>query len=144
MRVGTARRPCPFRGAPATLRESVSVRASAALALMASGRWGVYLAAKKGARLVYEYDFGDGWTHDIVVESVLPEPCDVPRCTGGRRRCPPEDCGGPWGFAEFLDAIADPANERHDELCEWHGGDFDPAEFDVDDVNAALRRWAVE
>lgn len=55
----------------------------------------VDLAAKKGARLVYEYDFGDGWTHDIVVESVLPEPCEVPRCTGGRRRCPPEDCGGP-------------------------------------------------
>jgi hypothetical protein len=102
------------------------------------------LAAKKGARLVYEYDFGDGWTHDIVVESVSPEPCDVPRCTGGRRRCPPEDCGGPWGYAEFLDAMADRSHERHDELREWLGDDFDPAEFDVDDVNAILARTAVE
>lgn len=100
----------------------------------------VDLAAKKGARLVYEYDFGDGWTHDIVVESVLPEPCKVMRCTGGRRRCPPEDCGGPWGYAEFLDAIADRMHERHEELHEWCGGGFDPAEFDVDVANAALRR----
>ena len=104
----------------------------------------VSLAAKKGARLVYEYDLGDGWTHDIVVESVLPEPCEVPRCTGGRRRCPPENCGGPLGYAEFLEAIADRTHERHDELREWHGGLFDPAEFDVNDANMALRRMAVE
>jgi hypothetical protein len=102
------------------------------------------LAAKKGARLVYEYDFGDGWTHDIVVESVLPEPCEAVRCTGGRRCCPPEDCGGPWGYAEFLDAIANPSHERHDELSEWYGDRFDPAEFDVERANAALRRMAVE
>lgn len=100
----------------------------------------VDLAAKKGARLVYEYDFGDGWTHDIVVESVSPEPCDEPRCTGGRRRCPPEDCGGPWGYAEMLEAIADRSHERHAELSEWSGGQFDPAEFDVAEANEALRR----
>ncbi|MFO1055125.1 MAG: plasmid pRiA4b ORF-3 family protein [Planctomycetota bacterium] len=100
----------------------------------------VDLAAKKGARLVYEYDFGDGWTHDIVIESVLPEPCGRPQCTGGRRRCPPEDCGGPWGYAEFLEALADRSHERHDELREWYGDDFDPAEFDVDQANAAVQR----
>lgn len=104
----------------------------------------VDLAAKKGARLVYEYDFGDGWTHDIVVESVLDQKCEVLRCTAGRRRCPPEDCGGPWGYAEFLEAIADRSHERHEELSEWCGGPFDPAEFDVADVNAALRRLKVE
>lgn len=99
----------------------------------------VDLAAKQGARLVYEYDFGDGWTHDIVVESVLPEPCEVPRCTGGRRRCPPEDCGGPWGYAELLDAVRDRSHERHAELGEWLEEGFDPAEFDLDDTDGAVR-----
>lgn len=100
------------------------------------------LAPRRGARLVYEYDFGDGWTHDIVVESVSPEPCDGPRCTGGRRRCPPEDCGGPWGYAEFMEAIADQSHERHDELREWCGDSFDHAEFDVESANASLRGQA--
>ena len=104
----------------------------------------VDLAAKPGARLVYEYDFGDDWTHDIVVESVLPEPCKEVRCSAGSRCCPPEDCGGPFGYAEFLAAIADRSHERHVELCRWFGGRFDPAAFEVDEANAALRRLAVE
>lgn len=102
------------------------------------------LADRKGARLVYEYDFGDGWTHDILVEQVLHEPCEELRCIGGRRRCPPEDCGGPWGFGEFLEAIADPEHESHDDMLEWCGGGFDPEAFDVDEVDAALRRLIVE
>lgn len=103
----------------------------------------VDLAAKQGSRLVYEYDFGDGWTHDIVVEAVLPEPCQAVRCTAGRRRCPPEDCGGPWGYQEFLAALADRSHERHEEIRDWCGDDFDPEEFDVDAVNAGLRRVVV-
>jgi hypothetical protein len=60
--------------------------------------------APLGARLRYEYDFGDGWEHDIVVEKILPpEPAvTYPRCLTGRRACPPEDCGGPWGYARLL------------------------------------------
>ncbi|MCU0867907.1 MAG: plasmid pRiA4b ORF-3 family protein [Planctomycetes bacterium] len=100
------------------------------------------LAAGEGARLVYEYDFGDGWTHDLVVEAVLPQPCTVPRCVAGRRRCPPEDSGGPFGYGEFVVAIGDRAHERHAELSEWLGEGFDPAEFDVVAADAAVRRAA--
>lgn len=97
------------------------------------------LAAAKGDRLVYEYDFGDGWTHDIVVEAVLPEPCEAPRCTGGRRRCPPEDCGGPWGYTEFLAAMAGKDVEGAEEIVQWYRGEFDPAEFDLEEVDAAVQ-----
>jgi hypothetical protein len=103
----------------------------------------VDLAARPGAKLVYEYDFGDGWMHDILVESVTPEPCKVARCIAGRRRCPPEDCGGPWGYGEFLHAMANSAHERHAELREWRRERFDPAEFDVDDTNDAVGRIAL-
>lgn len=102
------------------------------------------LAAKKGARLVYEYDFGDGWTHDIVVESVSPEPCKEVRCVTGRRRCPPEDCGGPWGYAELLEALANPGHEEHAEMREWAGGEIDAEEFDAARMDAAVRRVRVK
>jgi hypothetical protein len=61
-----------------------------------------------------------------------------PRCTAGKRACPPEDCGGVWGYADFLAAITDPEHPEHDELLEWAGGEFDPELFDPDEVNAAL------
>jgi hypothetical protein len=102
------------------------------------------LAPNKGARLVYEYDFGDGWTHDILVESVSPEPCAAVHCIAGRRRCPPEDCGGPWGYAELLSAMRDPSHERHQDVVEWCGEAIDPEEFDLANVNVGLRtlgRW---
>lgn len=92
-------------------------------------------------KLLYEYDFGDSWTHEVLLEKVLPpEPgATYPRCTAGKRACPPEDCGGVWGYAEFVEAIADPEHPEHDELLEWVGGEFDPAAFDVDEVNVGLR-----
>jgi hypothetical protein len=75
------------------------------------------------------------------LEKVLtPEPgVSYPRCTAGKRACPPEDCGGVWGYADFLEAIADPEHEQHEELLEWVGGEFDPEQFDVAEANAALR-----
>jgi hypothetical protein len=93
-----------------------------------------------GAKAVYTYDFGDGWEHSITLERVLPpEPgLYYPVCTGGERQCPPEDCGGVGGFYNFLEALADPAHEEHEELKEWFGGDFDPEAFSVADVNQAL------
>ena len=96
------------------------------------------IAPGKGSRLVYEYDFGDGWCHDIVVEDVIDGRCAAVRCVKGRRRCPPEDCGGPWGYAELREAIAAPAHERHDEVREWLPADFDPDEFDVAYVDALV------
>ena len=88
----------------------------------------------------YEYDFGDSWQHEIVLEKTLePEPqVKYPRCIEGERACPPEDCGGVWGYAEFLEAIADPAHEDHDETLRWVGGKFDPEKFSVDEVNRKL------
>ena len=92
-------------------------------------------------KLSYEYDFGDSWTHEVLLEKVLPpEPgATYPRCTAGKRACPPEDCGGVWGYAEFVEAIADPKHEQHEELLEWVGGAFDPEQFDIAEANAALR-----
>ena len=93
-------------------------------------------------RLSYEYDFGDSWTHEVLLEKVLtPEPgVSYPRCTAGKRACPPEDCGGVWGYAGFLEAIGDPEYEQHKELLEWVGGEFAPEQFDITEVNAALHR----
>ena len=91
-------------------------------------------------RFLYEYDFGDGWEHEIAVERiVLAEPgASYPRCLAGRRACPPEDCGGPWGYAQLLTAVADPAHPEHEEMSEWLGGEFDPDEFELDAVNTSL------
>lgn len=80
----------------------------------------------------YEYDFGDSWIHEIRLEDhVEPQPrTKYPRCVAGANRCPPEDCGGPHGYGEFLEAINDPAHADHASMREWVGGDFDPAAFD--------------
>lgn len=93
-------------------------------------------------KIFYEYDFGDSWEHEILLEKVLaPEPgVTYPRCTAGKHACPPEDCGGIWGYAELLEAISDPNHPQHEELSEWLGEDFDPEAFDPVAVNAELRR----
>lgn len=84
----------------------------------------------------YTYDFGDDWNHDVRLEKILPRDPDskYPVCTGGKRACPPEDCGGPWGYEDFLEIIMDPGHEEHDEMLEWAGGHFDPEEFDMTEI----------
>lgn len=96
----------------------------------------------KGTKLRYVYDFGDDWTHQIEVEAVSPlDPgAAYPRCLAGRRACPPEDCGGPSGYARLLEAAADTRHPEHAEMEEWLGRRFDPARFDIDEANAALAR----
>ena len=95
---------------------------------------------RAGARFGYMYDFGDGWEHDIVVEQISPPETGVkyPVCLTGERACPPEDCGGPWGYGEFLEIIKNPKHEDHKSYLEWVGGEFDPDAFDLKDANAAL------
>ena len=96
--------------------------------------------------LKYLYDFGDGWEHTIKIERLIdPEPGTLyPRLIEAKGRCPPEDIGGPWGYAEFLEAIADPKHERHRELKEWFADDFNPHVVDMDwlaeDVAAFAQR----
>ncbi|KAF5430142.1 pRiA4b ORF-3-like protein [Candidatus Methanophagaceae archaeon] len=85
----------------------------------------------------YVYDFGDAWEHEILLEKILPRVKGVkyPICLKGRRACPPEDCGGIWGYEELLEIIKDPEHGEHEEMLELLGGDnFDPAYFNVNEV----------
>ena len=102
-----------------------------------------------GTRFSYEYDFGDGWEHELKVEKVLPVEGNnlFPICLAGARACPPEDCGGPYGYEELLEALREPNHERHEELSEWlsefSGGEgFDPERFNLSSINQALRTMA--
>ena len=96
----------------------------------------------KGDKLIYEYDFGDGWEHELKIEKVLTlEPgMRYPRCTAGKRTCPPDDCGGPWGYEHLLEVLRDPKHEEYEEMREWFGGDFDPETLDLAEVNRMLKR----
>lgn len=98
------------------------------------------VAPKVGAKFIYEYDMGDSWEHQVVVEKILiAEPdLDYPRCLDGGRACPPEDCGGIWGYADILAALEDPTQEGAGELLEWLGDGFDPEHWDIQAVNQQL------
>jgi len=102
------------------------------------------VAPAVNSKLRYTYDFGDDWDHDILVEKVLDhnESAAYPRCTGGRRAAPPDDCGGIWGYAELVEALSDPDDQEHQDRLEWLGLDaaagFDPDRFDAESVTRAL------
>jgi hypothetical protein len=95
----------------------------------------------KRTRWMYEYDFGDGWRHEILFEGYPPlDPkAKYPLCLEGERACPPEDCGGHPGFAEYLAAIADPKDEQHKEMLAWRGP-FDPLAFDPKKATREMRK----
>lgn len=84
----------------------------------------------------YEYDFGDGWEHEIVLEKILPAVIGskYPQCIAGARACPPEDCGGVWGYEDLLEIIANTKHPEYEERMEWLSDDFDPEEFDPESV----------
>jgi hypothetical protein len=90
--------------------------------------------------IAYDYDFGDDWAHKITLEKILPfeQGQSLPICVTGRRACPPEDCGGVWGYANLLQALADPKHPEHEDMLEWLGGPFDPEDFHPERTNAAL------
>ena len=97
---------------------------------------------REGQTFLYNYDFGDDWLHEIVVESSrsADDSVKLPLCVTGRRACPPEDSGGVRRYGYLLEAVSDPSNPDHEELSAWIDPDFDPEEFDVDRVNRDLRR----
>ncbi|MBC8496933.1 MAG: plasmid pRiA4b ORF-3 family protein [Chloroflexi bacterium] len=97
-------------------------------------------ATREGIKFDYQYDFGDGWEHSILVEKILTPDrgAQYPVCIKGRRACPPEDVGGVWGYEEFLEAIQDPSHPEHDDYLDWVGGEFDPAEFNLEEINEML------
>jgi len=98
-----------------------------------------------GARAEYDYDFGDGWEHDVVLEAVVPQVrgAKYPRCSGGDRACPPEDCGGPDGYARMLEIILNPQHEEFESMLTWLGRGFDVEAFDASVIKFAnpKRRW---
>ncbi len=102
------------------------------------------LLRRRGDRLDYDYDFGDGWHHRIVLEEVLPARPDAPAaiCLGGRRRCPPEDCGGVGGYAELLALLQGGDSPRRREMVEWLGSEIDPAAFDLEEAHRRLSQIA--
>ncbi len=92
-------------------------------------------------KFAYEYDFGDSWYHNILVEKILPfDPAQtLPTCIKGKRACPPEDSGGIWSYPDFVEALQDPEHPDHEMLTEWIGEPFDPEAFDLDTINQRLR-----
>jgi hypothetical protein len=100
------------------------------------------VAGREKMKFLYEYDFGDSWEHEILVEKILPmtEARNHPVCLKGVRACPPEDIGGLWGYYEFLEIMQDPKHPQHEDMAEWAGDRFDPEEFDLDAVNKQLKK----
>jgi len=99
--------------------------------------------AHEGMKLDYVYDYGDFWRHQLVIEKELPAKDEAyPQLVAGRRACPPEDVGGTSGYERFLDAIADPSHEEHDDMLEWIGRSFDPEDAKLDGFFARLGEQA--
>lgn len=95
--------------------------------------------AEKGRSFTYEYDLADGWLHELTVEDVHDGPADsAVLCLAGEGACPPEGCGGPSAYAGLLSILADPHHHDREDVKAWLG-DFDPAAFDLERVNDALR-----
>jgi len=100
------------------------------------------VVAGENSKFIYIYDFGDDWQHVLKVEKLLPPNPQIRRgiCLAGKRACPPEDCGGPWGYLSLLEALQDPEHEEHEAVLEWVGDDFDPEEFDKESINRILQQ----
>jgi len=103
------------------------------------------VVTRKGNTFRYEYDFGDSWEHMLLVEDILQYQSDMryPVCLTGERACPPEDCGGPYGYADLLEIIADPSHEDYHDMMTWLGGHFDPESFDIEIANLKLKSMRV-
>ncbi len=91
-------------------------------------------------QIMYEYDFGDNWEHEILLEKIIPRNPKIkyPICTGGKRNCPPEDTGGIYRYKEVLKIIRQPDHEEYESILEWMGTSFDPEYFDKEEINEML------
>jgi hypothetical protein len=102
---------------------------------------------KEKDKILYEYDMGDSWDHNILLEKItnVDTPIMHPICLKGAMRCPPEDCGGVWGYAGLVETMKDPNSEEYEEMAEWLGVDtFDPTEFDLEWVNKRLKNFSTD
>ncbi|MBW8332320.1 MAG: plasmid pRiA4b ORF-3 family protein [Prolixibacteraceae bacterium] len=98
-----------------------------------------------GIQATYEYDYGDGWLHQVMLEGYLYRDPKIkyPVCIEGERACPPEDCGGVHGYENVLEMLANPEHEEHEEMSVWVGEDWDPEKFNPDTVkfDNPYKRW---
>ena len=100
------------------------------------------MALKENTKFVYEYDFGNRWEHMVLIEKILPveKGKHYPYCSKGKRACPPEDVGGPWGYADFLEIVQDATHSEHDNMLKWVGGEFDAEKLNLELVNENLKQ----
>lgn len=93
-------------------------------------------------KFTYEYDFGDGWKHTIIAEKFLPADPAIryPTCVGGKLKCPPEDCGGVYGYYHLLEVLSNRRHPERKDMLEWLGGPIDPSYFNLDEVNGLLKK----
>jgi hypothetical protein len=98
------------------------------------------LISHEKEKFVYMYDFGDSWEHQILVEKILPMDMEAnyPLCLTGKRACPPEDCGGVWGYEEMLEIIKDPEHPEYQDTRDWLGREFNPELFELQNINRRL------
>jgi hypothetical protein len=104
------------------------------------------LLFKEEATIIYEYDLGDSWTHQIKLKKIMPVDANAhqPRCIKGENACPPEDCGGIWGYTDMLETLQHSDDTENAQLLAWFGKDFNPSHFDIDAVNRTLRHLLVD
>ena len=103
------------------------------------------LLKKEKEKIVYEYDFGDSWEHDVILEKILTDDKELKSsvCLEGKMACPPEDCGGIWGYSDMLEILKHQDHEDYENIMEWLGGEFDPGHFDKDSVNKILKKFKI-
>lgn len=101
------------------------------------------LLSENQKHIYYEYDFSDSWLHKIELKNILPADNKVyqPRCIKGKRACPPEDCGGIWGYTDLLETLTQADSDEKEEMFSWLGRDFNPEYFDMEAVNKSLERF---
>lgn len=103
---------------------------------------------KPRQKMMYNYDFGDGWKHEITLEKLTDSDSIITDCIGGKGTCPPEDCGGPFGYWDLKKTLSDPKNPKYKEMCEWFGlakkDKWDSDNFDLRQASKTLRRFSAE
>jgi hypothetical protein len=98
--------------------------------------------SKVGNTVTYEYDFGDGWMHHLELVDISTHPIDevLPQIIGGENACPPEDCGGTYGYKELMEVLLNPKHPEHRSTRKWVGNKFDPIHFDIIGVQKNLKK----
>ena len=97
---------------------------------------------RENFKVIYEYDFGDSWSHEILLERIIEKDAEgqIPRCIAGERNSPPENCGGTTGYQELLKTISNKKHPDYKNMMQWLGGKFDPEGFDIEKINKKLKR----